>query len=222
VVIHLYALAQRTGPLPELRGLDGAAVEALDCGQLRAIVSRHDEQPARTPEQALVHAAVTDAVARVTPTLPVRFDRAHRDEEVLGREIEQRGPELAQLLSEVGGCVEFVIRAVPETPAGVERSGAGGGPGQQYLAQRLAEEQAARAALEAARARLRGCAEGLDQLARASRERDTKRGPEVAYLVEAERADRFRAAAQDRTAQAADVVVGGPWPPYSFAGAPDG
>jgi hypothetical protein len=223
-VIHLYALVGPQGVVPAVRGLDDADLEVLECGALRAVVSHHDQPPARDQEHVLAHAAVTEAVARATPTLPVRFDAPHRDASALRGEIEQRSTELAALLDRVGGCVEFVIRARPRSPATPGQSDAQGGPGQQYLQQRLAEEQAKHAAVTAARERLDAVVTGLETLARQTRPRVTGRGPEMAYLVEQEQAERFRAAAQQRAAADPDTVLGGPWPPYTFAGgsAPDG
>jgi hypothetical protein len=223
-VIHLYALVGPQGAVPEVRGLGDTAVEVLGCGALRAVVSRHDQPPARDQEHVLIHAAVTEEVARTIPALPVRFDAPHRDEGTLRGEIEQRSAELTALLEHVGGCVEFVIRAVPRAPTTSEGSHPQGGPGQQYLERRLAEEQAQHAAVAAARERLETVVAGLEAMVRQSRSRVTGRGPEMAYLVEQEQAERFRAAAQERTAAHADTVLGGPWPPYTFAGGsiPDG
>lgn len=219
-MIHVYALTAERVALDGLRGVGGAGVRLVDCGGLQAVVSQHEDPPPAGTSQALAHAAVVAAVARTAPTLPVRFGSRHADEQTLRSRIGQRREQLSAQLQRLGHRVEFVVRAAPEPEPPHGHREAGAGSGRAYLQRRLAEQQAARCAAEAARHRLRVRTASLVGLTVLSSERDGPRGPETAYLVEAEHAERFRALAAEAVAGDPCLLLAGPWPPYTFAAQP--
>jgi hypothetical protein len=90
------------------------------------------------------------------------------------------------------------------------------GPGRRYLEERLAEQHAAEAADAAARARVGAATAGLDTIAIAVAERVGRSGPERCFLVDREATDAFAEAAAAAAAEGG-LVVGGPWPPFTFA-----
>ncbi|HWB70795.1 MAG TPA: GvpL/GvpF family gas vesicle protein [Egibacteraceae bacterium] len=219
-MIHLYALTAEPVALGGLRGVGGAAVRLVDCGSLCAVVSEHEQAPPALTGHALAHAAVVAAVARTVPTLPVRFGSRHGDEQTLRGRIGQRQGQLSAQLRRLGRHVEFAVRAAPEPEAQPSQARAGTGSGRAYLQRRLGQQQAARCAAEAARHRLRTRTAALGGLSVLTSERDGPRGPETAYLVEAEHAERFRALAAEAVAGDPCLLLAGPWPPYTFAAQP--
>lgn len=219
-MIHVYALTAERVALDGLLGVVGAAVALVDCGGLHAVVSRHHQSPAREPERALEHAAVVEAVARTVPTLPVRFGSGYADEQALRTAVDERRGHLSAQLRRIGHCVEFVVRIAPQPEPQSGDADAAAGSGRAYLERRLAHDKALRSTREAARDRLRVRTPTLADLAILTIERDGSRGPEAAYLVSAEDAERFRTLADEVVAGDPSLVVGGPWPPYTFAAQP--
>ncbi|MDP8969445.1 MAG: GvpL/GvpF family gas vesicle protein [Actinomycetota bacterium] len=219
-MIHVYALTAEPVALDGLHGVVGAAVALVDCAGLHAVVSRHRHPPAREPVRALEHAAVVEAVARTVPTLPVRFGSGYGDEQALQAAVAERRDHLSGQLRRIGHCVEFVVRIARQPEPQSSDAGAGAGSGRAYLQRRLALDQAARSAREATRHRLRARTATLVDLAILTSEQDGPRGPEAAYLVEARDAQEFRALADEVVAGDPSLVVGGPWPPYTFAAQP--
>jgi hypothetical protein len=220
-VIHLYALTGRDVSVAGVDGIDGAPLRCVPCGPLHAVVSDHPTAPSASRATALTHADVVATVAASAPTLPVRFGTDHADRDALCRSLEETADRLVTELERIGGCVEFVVRGagpppVPTPPATPATVPSGGGPGRAYLERRLAEEQATRSAEDLVAEQLRTSTEPLDRLAVDVQGRRGPAGVERCYLVPGRDADRFAAAA-DRIADRDALVVGGPWPPYTFA-----
>lgn len=224
-MIHLYAIARRPSAPAHVRGLDGAALVVVPCGQLEAVVTEHDRAPSVEREAALTHAAVVAALAEHGPVLPVRFGVAHTD--VASLQAAVRGAEhgLQRSLERVGGHLEFVVREVAH-----HRAEAGGStqrrarteprseaPGRAYLEARLAEERAARQAEQVATAELRALTSPLDRYAAVVVERIGPGGPERCYLVDRALLGAFTAAASACLEGRRELILGGPWPPYTFA-----
>jgi hypothetical protein len=221
-VIHLYALARGTRlPAGEV-GVDGAELEIVSCGEIDAVVSEHDHAPAADRAGALRHAAVVAAVAGHAEVVPVRYGVQHQDRASLRAAVRDAAPALLRSLERVGGHVEFVIRRdpaafpspaprAPAPPPSEER------PGRRYLEDRLAEERRARDAERVATAELRALTGPLDGQAAVVVERSGPHGPERCYLVERQELGTFTAAASACLKDREELVLGGPWPPYTFA-----
>jgi hypothetical protein len=226
-VIHLYAVTRGVVP-GSLRGLDDVPLSTVAVGELRAVTSRHDVAVPPTEAAALRHVAAIEALAEHADVLPVRFGSRHADEADLRRRLEEQLPQLHDLLRRVGGHVEFVVRpsaAVPASPAG-QLSGLGpdegasdAGTGRAYLERRLAEQRAVAEELAASLARLHEATEALVGAAAAVHELTRHHGPERCFLVARPDAASFG----ERARQLVDggrYVVGGPWPPFTFASLP--
>jgi hypothetical protein len=217
-VIHCYALtgAPSAGPLPA--GVDDAAVTQVACGRFHAVVSEHERAPRPTREGALAHAVVVAAAAEDVPTVPVRFGSHHRDVATLRDALADRAAGLAETMAHVGSRRELVIRssARARAPREAARTSAPAGDGGAYLRERLTQEQQQRAAEGALRDELRRVSAPLDLLVVDVLERHGPEGPERCLLVPLHRLAETLDVARQCLADSPDIVLGGPWPPYSF------
>jgi hypothetical protein len=233
-VIHLYALSERAAEVDGLVGVDGAPLRSVPALPLHAVVSEHATAPRATRERAVAHAEATLQVCQLVPATPVRYGAHHADEPALRSALAARSEDLLASVRRVGGRLEVVVRyerrpepvttsAVPGTgsvasraPAAEAGAASDVGSGRAYLEGRLerqrAEEEARRAAADDLRARTAG----LDGDAVRVVERDGAQGPERCLLVPAGRVAVVVAAARELAA-GHRIVVGGPWPPYTFA-----
>jgi hypothetical protein len=231
-MIHLYAVVRGVVD-PALRGIDDVPVSTLEVGHLRAVVTRHPEPVQGSEDAALRHVAVVERLAEGADAVPVRFGSDHGDERGLTAELEGQEERLDALLDQVGGHVEFVIRTAATTrsrsaapPAGGPSGGtaAGGdrvaaGSGRAYLEHRRDEVREREAAVDATRDRLREVSRALVAEDVAVLDTDTRRGPERCFLVARGDAVRFGERARRLTGEGGDLVVSGPWPPFTFAAA---
>lgn len=103
---------------------------------------------------------------------------------------------------------------VPDVPA-VSPDAAGSG--RAYLEGRRERERAERAVRRAARQRLRERTAPFEPLASEAADRSGPRGPERCLLVPDAEVAPLLAAARAAADADGDLVVGGPWPPYTFA-----
>jgi hypothetical protein len=226
-VIHLYAVTRGTRLPPGLRGLDEAELEIVPCGALDAIVSVHETVPSVDRAAALRHAAVVAAVAEHAAVVPVRFGVEHVDRPNVRRAVRSAETELLRSLERVGGHVEFVVRGARDTradrplgtqePRAEHRTSDALAPGRAYLEDRLAEQRRARRAERVAAAELRALTGPLNEQATVVVERVGPYGPERCYLVELAGLASFTAAASACLHDHEQLVLGGPWPPYTFA-----
>jgi hypothetical protein len=238
-LIHLYALAR--GPLREpVVGIEDSPVRSVPLGEVHAVVSSHRRALATTPDVALRHLTVIETVAEHLDVLPVRFGPGHEDEDTLRTKLEGQAGLLAAL-DRVAGRVEFMVRseATPApagnapagsgaagsgaAPSGAAGSGAGdaaGSPGRAYLEGRRAADRAAAERRAEALEGLRSATRDLDPAATAVLETTGRNGPERCFLVPRSAAEAFAARARRHVASSTTLVVGGPWPPFTFASLP--
>jgi hypothetical protein len=159
------------------------------------------------------HEPVLEAIMARGAVLPLRFGTQLAREEELEAVLAARRDELLRSLERVRGKVELGVRIIPQRPlvpgtSGPEPTGRG------YL---LARVRAHRRREEATRE----VHTVLAALSAASCVRPAERPPAIfvaAYLVDSDRVSEFRLEA-DQLAGAqpsAQLVVSGPWPPYSF------
>jgi hypothetical protein len=222
-VIHLYALARREPPTP-VRGIDDVEVVFLPVDDLLAVVSHHREALEASDVVALAHVSAIEAVAAHVEVLPVRFGPGHGDDETLRGRLRPQLPELRQRLDRVGGTVEFVIRPLVTPPVtvpddGVEPAASGSGRGRAYLERRRDLERARAAEHDAVRARLIDASRPLVAEALAVHDTVGPRGPERCLLIARAAAPAFAVRARQLVAEV-DLVVGGPWPAFTFAALP--
>ena len=214
-MIYLYAVAEALDGLPELRGIEDAALGRRTVDGLDLVVSEHEGTALDAREEAvLAHARVVEAlIGRSAALLPARFGRGFRDEGALAEAIRDRAESLHEALAQVRGRVELGVRVLREEPA--PSPAPAPETGRAFMEARLArQEESERLARE--------LHEPLAALAQAST-RTVAQTPRLllsgAYLVEPGDVDTFRSrvaeleAAQPRLS----FVCTGPWPPYSFA-----
>jgi hypothetical protein len=226
-VIHLYAVTRGVVP-GSLRGLDDVALSTVAVGDLRAVITQHPVAVRSTEPAALRHVAVIETLAEHADVLPVRFGSQHDREDDLHRRLEELLPQLRGLLEQVGGHVEFVVRPVEvvprpqpnQTAPHLAAGAAGAGTGRAYLERRLTEERTTADELAATRARLHDATEGLAAAAAAVHELTSQRGPERCFLVARSAATSFGEQARQLVADSGRFVMGGPWPPFTFASLP--
>lgn len=238
-MIHVYALTSAPLTLGGETGMDGQPLRTVGCPPLAAVVSDHDRPPAATRERVLTHARVVASVADRASALPVQFGAEHADETALRGAVLEREADLCRALGRVGGHVEVVVRfdgpeppvppassGPPEPPPGdatvpADREGAGvapeAGSGRAYLEQRRAREQHVLSHRRAAAQALRERTAPFEHLAAELLDRAGRYGPERCLLVQRGRLEELLAAARATLEAHDDLVLGGPWPPYTFA-----
>jgi hypothetical protein len=216
VVIYAYGICEPAATAPTLRrrGLGGATLRALERGGLAAVYSRHRAlRPRPTPNLVLAHEHVVEAIMARGAVLPLRFGTLLEREEQLAATLEARREELLRSIERVRGKAELGIRIIPERPnpdrVTVEPSG------RDYLLARVRTHGRYQQAIREVHA-------PLDALSEASCIRQPREPPAIlaaAYLVDSERVAEFRLQADQlaRRQTGIQVLVTGPWPPYSFA-----
>jgi hypothetical protein len=215
-VIYAYAVCEPrvASSIPHCRGLGGATLRALEHEGLAAVFSRHRSfRPRPIPEQVLDHERVVEAIMARGVVLPLRFGTQLADETELEALLAERHDELLRSLARVRGKVEIGLRMTPE------RTSSGGGEGQRTGRGYLLARVRAHRRYEQASRELHA---PLAELAAASRIREPRTPAAVltaSYLVDATEVAAFRLQADElgRRQTAMQVLVTGPWPPYSFA-----
>jgi Gas vesicle synthesis protein GvpL/GvpF len=190
-------------------------VRALKSDGLAAVYSRHRSLRARpSREGVLAHERVLEAIMERGPVLPLRFGTQLESEDELAAVLAERRDELARGLERVRGRVELGLRVLPERR---DRAVGGGGErsGRDYLLARVDEHRRA----ERAAAELHP---PLAALSSASRLQEQPAPPAIlvgSYLLAEDQIEAFRARADELAARHPELqlVVTGPWPPYSFA-----
>jgi hypothetical protein len=217
VTLVVYAIAEHDGsalPEPELGGL---RLRRVRDGELVAFVGEGAAAgPEDSVEQILSHERVVELLMDRQPILPMRFGNTVEHESQIRSLLQDRRRELSAALERVRGAVELGVRAQWSQPS---RVAPGDGPqtGTDYLLERLAIHRRADAVVRGLD-RLAGCAR-LSRIRALSRPTLPFLG---AYLVEKARVTAFVGACAELDDELEDVelVCTGPWPPYSFAGAP--
>ena len=212
-MIYVYGVMATAAGVPELVGLDDALVEGRELEGLTLALSRlHDGGPEASDAAVLRHAEVVEALARTgAAVLPARFGLAFADDAALEEGVRERRAELEAALAHVEGCVELGLRVLAPGQDGAVAGATGGGD---YLRARLRETEA----------RERLATTLHDALAK--RARDARRAPAAdrwllssAYLVQTPNVEDFQREleALEAAHPELELVLTGPWPPYSFA-----
>jgi hypothetical protein len=209
-----------------LAGVDGAAVRAVEAEGLALWLSEMAEGAATLERARDFDTVVRAALATATP-LPLRYGTSFGSEEEARRVLRERAGEFEESLRRVAGCVEMGVRALwRAAPPDDEGAGAAAGApraaprsGREYLELRRAEmlrDDAERARAAALLDRLAGYFPDIP----AVRTPGTGRGVagSVAHLVRAGDVELYRSHFKSARAELvdADLVLTGPWAPYSF------
>lgn len=217
--LYLYCVGTPDHPDPgEVRGIDGAAVRALDAAGLRGWVSALDAAPAASLDRVRTHNAVVEASAAAQTPLPMRFGQWFPSRAELVDSLAERRPGLERALQRVEGALEFGVRILdPDRPSAPtpDRSS-----GKAYL------EGLARREEGAERARRRGAEVAADMrafLGPLVRDHVVRPGGSgalvtVAHLVARHDTGTYTTRLRTFSARWPDLrfVFSGPWPPYGF------
>jgi hypothetical protein len=224
-VIWVYGICDRPDlPPPRRRGLAQAPLDGVREGDLLAVISRHTHPPGEPALDTLwVHERVIERIMADRAVLPMRFGTRLPDDEALREALATRREEFLGALQRVRGRVEVSVRAMqqggepsaaaePVTPRPVATSG------RAYLEAKLRDGR--RTEREAS-----GLHDPLAMIA-VDAVRQPARGPDellrAAYLIDRAALARFRGVVErlQRAHPGIAILCTGPWPPYSFVGAP--
>lgn len=213
-MIYVYAIGEEAATVDEA-GLDDRPVEAVRHGSLTAFVSRGVRSAvAASPATLRRHDRVVAAAMDAGTVLPMRFGTLVGGDRDLAAVLSERGQELERTLDRVRGRVEVGVRA--------EWSGDEPAPrdGRDFMLAKLERRRAARRLADAIHPPLAGLA--ADSRCTLLPRDDTAFA--CAYLVDRGREGELarRAAKSGAAHEDVDLVVTGPWPPYSFSEARDG
>jgi hypothetical protein len=208
-------------------GVGGAPVSLIEEGGLGAAVS-WIEPPDLTPNIArvLCYETVVEALHADRAVLPMRYGCRFEEEPQVVELLRVHGEEYAVLLRGLDGCVEMGVRVLLPTESSFpcpsfdpEIEGASGRAYLAARAARYAREEEADRALAAVVARLRAALDGLAERIESDRAvRADRRLSSLYFLVKRGAVDPFRRAFQRiERAEAARILLSGPWPPYNFA-----
>lgn len=240
--LHLYCVCDDIAgvSLAGVRGVNGAAVRAVEHNGLTALVSELEMDAAAevTAENARAHNRVnTLALARATP-LPFRFG-SRVTEERLADYVKSHEKALREALARVRGCVEMSVKLMwdaasdprqkdeAEQQASASREASSPPPSAGSGTAFLLSKQREISGDAAARARAAEVAAALN-----ARVLDVVRDARVtvlpspalvvraAHLVERARLEEYRARLRALEAERAGALIfltSGAWPPYSFS-----
>ena len=199
-MIHVYAFAEQLDGLPDVDGVDDAALERLQVEEVDAIFSRRTAETSRETlrRDALAHGAVVESLSACASVVaPVRFGETVADERALAESLRERLPALRRAFERVRDCVEVAVR-VHEPTRRDERPATG-------AAYMHAAGQSSR------RDELLGQLRLLARDSRVARE-------SAAFLVGREQLDGVRRTVERFASVHPDltVVCTGPWAPFSF------
>jgi hypothetical protein len=222
-VIWIYGICDRPElPPPRRGGLAEAALEGVREGDLLAVISRHDHPPGEPALDTLwVHERVVERIMADRAVLPLRFGSRLPDDDALREVLATRQQEFLAALHRVRGRVEVSVRAMlqgGEPPPAAEPMTPGATSGREYLEAKLRDGR--RTEREAS-----SLHDPLESIAVAA-VRQPARGPDellrAAYLIDSAALARFRGVVErlQRAHPGVAILCTGPWPPYSFVGAP--
>ena len=252
--LYVYGLVA-DGQLPEIPGEPGIdeahGVELITHGAVQALVSRvsldqFDEQSlhARLADMqwvertARAHQRVLDAVLDRTTPIPMRLCTLYSDEDGLRQMLDAQQEELAAVLSELHGKLEWGVKAFAGSqPAAGATAGSAAAStsaptksGTAYLREQLAARRAGDRAHEDLAETCDRLHDELAKLAVAARvglpqhpDISGREAPMVLnafYLVAGDARERFRTRFAelrgDLASSGIELELTGPWPPYNF------
>jgi Gas vesicle synthesis protein GvpL/GvpF len=235
----------------ELTGVGAGVVRPVRAAGLAAIVGdveqrefgeaalrRNLEDLGWLERTARAHHAVIEAVGTRGPAVPMRLATVYNSDAGVLTMLRDRAADFRAALSRLAACREWGVKAyaaADPAPAGPpeDREGPAGRPGTAYLRQRRARLTSRTNARQEAMAGAQTVHAELSRLSVSARlyppqapRLSGQAAPMVlnaAYLVAKERAGEFAAAVDGLTRRHRSMRLGltGPWPAYSFVGAPE-
>ena len=214
--------------LPTLAGVGDAKVSPLAAGPLAALIS---EPPPGQPDVNALERfhEVVSLVHQHRTIIPARYGNRIGGRDHLRRELDKHQAEHLERLRVLDGCVELGLRFL--LPASSPARGPGApqeSPGRAYLEAlwaRVSMDSQTRQALEQEAARyLEACAGLYREHALDPAPREVGEGTRTASLCllapRMELPKLRRQVEACREGGSLELLVSGPWPPYSFAAAP--
>jgi hypothetical protein len=202
-----------------MRLAGAGAIEAVPHGRLTALVTALDACPELASTTVREFQRVAEEIHARATMVPCRFEPLDGGREAVDRFLACRAPRLETLLAEFEGCVELGVR-VPEVVAITARNELSGAGGASYLLRRKSEYQDADGVpewLSDAEARSLGPLRSLSRRVVVEGPRAHRPFAMVKYLVPRADVDGFeRMVSFVRAASGLELVLMGPWPPYSF------
>jgi hypothetical protein len=211
----------------DLHGIAHERLSVINYREISAVIGERQDSPLHaTTERILAHHRLIRQISDLVPTLPVQFGSSISAVERLKRVLEEQYETLVADLDRLAGKVEFGVTIVWDTPE-VARSTEADQPGEarssgaDYMRQKLSVYQRERELRSRASEICEELSSNVEALVVERHEQILAREDmpvRAAYLVGGDHADRFRAeieAFSDRYDEL-DVVLVGPWPPYSF------
>jgi hypothetical protein len=223
--LYMYAITDQPDmPLPVQAGLEEAALLAIRCQEIGAVVSPLAARAVTPSEENLWrHEAVVEALMVDRAVLPARFGSLVASAPAVRLALAARYAELVANLGQVRGRVELGARVLwdSDQPGHKTSEVCPKSNGWAYLMGRLEEERRRQAQRQQAEELARTLDAPLARLS-AARVQRTLVTPrllfDAAYLVDRDRVAAFRQAVEALTAAHPQLhfLCTGPWPPYSF------
>ena len=207
-------------PSPGLMGIGRAPIRCVDAAGLALWLSDEVAGPT-TVDRMRAHDAVVRAAMRSATPLPLRYGVRFASEEDARDLLQSRAAEFAASLARVAGCVEAGLRVLWKTPPASSPDSHPAPPasGREYLEMRrdaLQLDERARADAAALLDRLDRHFPGIPAERRLGAEPGVVGS--VAHLVHGSALAAYQVLVQSARAdlREADLVLTGPWAPYSF------
>jgi hypothetical protein len=219
-VLYLYAIVEKGRRLPGA-GLWGAPSQAIEQGELAAVVSEHEDLSRPLDEDELwAHEKVVEELMEHGAVLPMRAGSVLADAAGVRALLDEQSDRFRRGLERVRGAVELGVRAAgvaaaPKVAAGVRDDE---GPGTAYMRARLDSQIRSDLVASRVHAALRGLARDHVSLSKSLAAGDAR----SAYLVDRDEVEAFisRVEKLGRELDDVSIVCTGPWPPYNFVGSP--
>ncbi|MFF2146978.1 GvpL/GvpF family gas vesicle protein [Kitasatospora sp. NPDC058190] len=115
MTVYVYSITAADHPL-NLTGLDAVgsvptALRSVGAGPLRAVVSDAPTELRPKRRDLMAHQAVQERLMADGTVLPLRFGLTAADDDAVRAVLEQRRDEYLQRLDQLGGCVEYHLKA---------------------------------------------------------------------------------------------------------------
>jgi hypothetical protein len=240
-LVYVYCIAQSASPPPlRVQGLpDAGPPRALPLGRSRWILvadvpaSRFDQTALAAGLQdldwmgacAMAHDALVMEAMKNGPVAPMRLFTIFEDEARALTQAQLASKQISQTLRRVAGRAEYGVRAgVMPAARRQARAPVPRLTGRSFLEQKRKQLEARRKSVGVPDAERQQIFDRLARLADEARQRDIPEGGSVwldgAFLVPLSAAAAFRRAVNRLATELAraghEVVLTGPWPPYSF------
>src|SRR4051794_10130229 len=116
--LYVYGVVPRDEhPALSAKGVGGSRVEMVEHGDLAALASHVGGDTLRAPRELRAHWSVLQEVCETTTVVPVRFGTVLEDEQaVRERLLAANAEHLDELLAQLRGCVQVVVKAAYNEP----------------------------------------------------------------------------------------------------------